>query len=179
MTTLLHVALSSGIAIAGLALSATAISAADQAPGDKVYELRIYKCNPGKLPALHARFRDHTCRLFQKHGIELVGFWTPTQRGGQAFPGYVSVFRKPVFDRGEGEDRSVDIEAQDNGRLKECGKGRAQESGVQAFRHIYDKHDPNCQYILMHLKKQAQSFLPEFLVMFYYVAYRDPYPRSE
>ncbi len=68
-----------GIALAGLALSATAISAADQASGDKVYELRIYKTNPGKLPALHARFRDHTCKLFQKHGIELVGFWTPTQ----------------------------------------------------------------------------------------------------
>ena len=45
----------------------------------KVYELRTYKTNPGKLDALHARFRDHTCKLFQKHGIELVGFWTPTE----------------------------------------------------------------------------------------------------
>ena len=39
----------------------------------------MYHANPGKLEALHARFRDHTCKLFQKHGIELVGFWTPTQ----------------------------------------------------------------------------------------------------
>jgi hypothetical protein len=68
-----------GVALAGLALAATAISAADQASADKVYELRIYKTNPGKLSALHARFRDHTCKLFQKHGMELVGFWTPTQ----------------------------------------------------------------------------------------------------
>ncbi|MCX7424543.1 MAG: NIPSNAP family protein [Planctomycetia bacterium] len=54
-------------------------SAADTASAGKVYELRVYHTNPGKLEALHARFRDHTCKLFQKHGIELVGFWTPIQ----------------------------------------------------------------------------------------------------
>jgi hypothetical protein len=51
--------------------------AADPPAGGKVYELRVYHTNPGKLEALHARFRDHTCKLFQKHGMELVGFWTP------------------------------------------------------------------------------------------------------
>jgi hypothetical protein len=30
------------------------------------------------LEALNARFRDHTCALFQKHGMEIVGFWIPT-----------------------------------------------------------------------------------------------------
>jgi hypothetical protein len=29
------------------------------------------------MDALHARFRDHTCRLFEKHGMTLIGFWTP------------------------------------------------------------------------------------------------------
>jgi len=43
----------------------------------KVYELRIYTCNPGKLDALNARFRDHTTKLFEKHGIENIGYWTP------------------------------------------------------------------------------------------------------
>jgi NIPSNAP len=47
------------------------------APKSRVYELRAYHANPGKLDALHARFRDHTCKLFQKHGMELIGFWTP------------------------------------------------------------------------------------------------------
>ncbi len=42
-----------------------------------VYELRIYKANEGKLDALNARFRDHTVRLFKKHGIESVGYWVP------------------------------------------------------------------------------------------------------
>jgi hypothetical protein len=79
MKTLFHVVVTSAVAMAGLALSATVISAADQASGEKVYELRIYKTNPGKLPALHTRFREHTCQLFKKHGIELIGFWTPTE----------------------------------------------------------------------------------------------------
>lgn len=52
-------------------------AASDSGEG-KVYELRKYVAHPGKLPALHARFRDHTCQLFRKHGMELIGFWTPT-----------------------------------------------------------------------------------------------------
>lgn len=41
------------------------------------YELRIYKTNPGKLDGLNARFRDHTVRLFARHGIQNVAYWTP------------------------------------------------------------------------------------------------------
>ena len=40
---------------------------------------RIYTCEPGKLDALHARFRDHTMRIFAKHGIENVAYWTPVE----------------------------------------------------------------------------------------------------
>lgn len=43
---------------------------------NKLYELRIYTTNDGKLPALHARFRDHTMRLFQKHGMENIVYWS-------------------------------------------------------------------------------------------------------
>ena len=64
-------------------LPITRATATDALPAGKVYELRVYHANPGKLDALHARFRDHTCKLFQKHGMELVGFWTPIQ-GEQA-----------------------------------------------------------------------------------------------
>jgi sugar phosphate isomerase/epimerase len=60
-------------------LSNQAASAVDASTAEKVYELRVYHTNPGKLEALHARFRDHTCALFQKHGIELIGFWTPIE----------------------------------------------------------------------------------------------------
>jgi len=42
-----------------------------------VYELRIYHAAPGKLPDLLARFRDHTIKLFDRHGMKSLAFWTP------------------------------------------------------------------------------------------------------
>jgi NIPSNAP len=47
------------------------------ATADRVFELRTYYTNEGKLDDLHKRFRDHTCKLLKKHGAELIGFWTP------------------------------------------------------------------------------------------------------
>lgn len=47
-----------------------------------IYELRIYRTHPGRMGALQARFRDHTCRLFEKHGITSIGYWT-TAIGGR------------------------------------------------------------------------------------------------
>lgn len=42
-----------------------------------VYELRIYEVLPGKLPALHRRFKEATLPIFERHGIRVVGFWEP------------------------------------------------------------------------------------------------------
>jgi hypothetical protein len=42
-----------------------------------VYELRIYHVYEGKLDDLLRRFREHTTRLFEKHGIKNVAYWTP------------------------------------------------------------------------------------------------------
>ena len=41
-----------------------------------VQELRVYQSMPGKLPALNDRFANHTIPLFEKHGIENIGYWT-------------------------------------------------------------------------------------------------------
>jgi hypothetical protein len=41
-----------------------------------IYELRIYHAYPGKLPALNARFSNHTLKLWERFGIRQVGFWT-------------------------------------------------------------------------------------------------------
>ncbi len=52
----------------------------DAAPAaDRVFELRTYTTNDGKLDELHKRFREHTNKLFVKHGMELVGYWTPAE----------------------------------------------------------------------------------------------------
>lgn len=40
-----------------------------------VYELRVYKCMPGRKADVLARFRNHTMDLFKRHGVEVVGFW--------------------------------------------------------------------------------------------------------
>jgi hypothetical protein len=41
-----------------------------------IYELRVYHCMPGRLPDLNRRFDTITLRLWEKHGIRQVGFWT-------------------------------------------------------------------------------------------------------
>ncbi len=48
-----------------------------RAASNRVYELRTYHTLPGRLPALEARFRNHTTKLFEKHGMKNVGYWVP------------------------------------------------------------------------------------------------------
>ena len=51
----------------------------------RAFELRHYTCTPGHLPNLLARFRDHTTKLFEKHGMTNIGYWTPADKdkGGE------------------------------------------------------------------------------------------------
>lgn len=55
-------------------MSALQARAAEDA---RVFELRTYWAPEGKLDALHARFREHTMKLFEKHGMTNVGYWVP------------------------------------------------------------------------------------------------------
>jgi hypothetical protein len=43
----------------------------------RVFELRTYTAPDGKLPELQARFRNHTMRIFERHGMRNVGYWVP------------------------------------------------------------------------------------------------------
>ena len=45
----------------------------------RVFEMRTYWSPAGKLDALHTRFRDHTTKLFEKHGMTNVGYWVPLE----------------------------------------------------------------------------------------------------
>jgi hypothetical protein len=47
------------------------------AKDSRCFELRTYVAAPGKFEAMHARFRDHTNKLFVKHGMEIIGYWVP------------------------------------------------------------------------------------------------------
>jgi hypothetical protein len=48
------------------------------AAASHVFEVRTYTAEPGKLEALHARFRDHTVQIFNKHGMTSVGYFAPS-----------------------------------------------------------------------------------------------------
>jgi hypothetical protein len=62
-------------------LSTTLLAASQRADAKQaattLYELRVYHAAPGKLGELLARFRDHTTKLFEKHGMKNVAYWTP------------------------------------------------------------------------------------------------------
>jgi hypothetical protein len=48
------------------------------AANNRVFEIRTYTAESGKLEALHARFRDHTVQIFKKHAMTSVGYFAPT-----------------------------------------------------------------------------------------------------
>jgi hypothetical protein len=62
--------------IGGLFLAAQSAHSAAQAD-TRFFELRTYYAAPGKLDALQARFREHTLKLFEKHGLQNIGYWLP------------------------------------------------------------------------------------------------------
>ena len=71
------------IASLGIGVIAGRMTQAADASG-KVFELRTYTVRaegPGSIDLLHDRFRQHTNRLFRKHGMTIVGFWQPLNTG--------------------------------------------------------------------------------------------------
>lgn len=65
-----------------LCLSFSAAAEGPSAP-TQVFELRTYTAAPGKLAELNARFRNHTLKFFERHGMKNVAYWTP-QDGSRA-----------------------------------------------------------------------------------------------
>ncbi|MEK7677922.1 MAG: NIPSNAP family protein [Verrucomicrobiota bacterium] len=73
-TTLLTLTMAAGT----LSILAADPPAASPKPKDaRCYEMRTYDASPGKLEDLNARFRNHTIKLFEKHGMVNVGYWVP------------------------------------------------------------------------------------------------------
>jgi hypothetical protein len=76
-----HFVSACGLLAAGIAvgfLGHAALSKEKEQP--LLYELRTYTTVDGRLPALHARFKDHTMKLFEKHGMKNVIYLTPTEK---------------------------------------------------------------------------------------------------
>ncbi|HYI76849.1 MAG TPA: NIPSNAP family protein [Chryseolinea sp.] len=58
-----------------LLIASVGVSA--QKADSRYFELRIYYCHPGRLDALIERFQNHTTKIFEKHGMENIGYWVP------------------------------------------------------------------------------------------------------
>src|SRR5262245_25923201 len=67
------------IVATAMVLPAFARAQADAAKPDRVYELRIYTCNEGKLPDLNKRFREHSVAMLAKHGMESIFYGTVSE----------------------------------------------------------------------------------------------------
>jgi len=63
--------------VCGLVLGNMLPGIAHAQSAQRVFEIRTYTAPEGKLDALHARFRDHTLRIFQKHGMTSIGYFKP------------------------------------------------------------------------------------------------------
>jgi hypothetical protein len=97
-------------------------------PGaDTVYELRVYHVAPGKLDELLARFRDHTMKIFERHGMKSVAYWTPVdepQKGNTLIyilqhPSRTAADANWNSFRDDAEWKSVKAKSEENGKLVE------------------------------------------------------------
>jgi len=117
----------SALIVAATGLAAVAAEPASaSASGGRVFEMRTYVANPGKFEALQSRFRDHTCAIFKKHGMENVGYWVPQDekdgKGGTlvyliAFPSRDAAQKSWAAFRADPEWQKVAAESEKDGKL--------------------------------------------------------------
>jgi NIPSNAP len=114
-------------AAAFLPLSGGAREAGQEIGADTVYELRVYHVAPGKLDELLARFRDHTMKIFERHGMKSVAYWTPVDdpQKGNTLIYILQHSSRTAADanwnafRDDPEWKSVKAKSEENGKLVE------------------------------------------------------------
>ena len=112
---------------AAVAVFAGALATAQpaRAADDRVFEMRTYTTHEGKLDDLHARFRDHTNYIFVRHGMTLIGYWTPSD-GPESKNTLVYILAYPSMEardkawvdfRGDPDWKKAAAESQENGKI--------------------------------------------------------------
>jgi hypothetical protein len=95
-----------------------------------LFELRTYIAPPGKLKDLHARFRDHTCKLFEKHGMKNIIYLSPTDpKAAENTLVYIIAHKdKAAADkswadfRADPEWKAAQKKSEENGKIVESAK---------------------------------------------------------
>ncbi len=85
------------IALAAVSFSGRAAEP-DMTADTRCYEMRTYFAPPGKLDELHARFRDHTMNLFQKHGMQNIAYWVPANNTNNTLVYLLAYPNRPARD---------------------------------------------------------------------------------
>ncbi len=93
----------------------------------RTFELRIYTTYDGKYNDLLARFRDHTTKIFEKHGMTNIAYWNPTddpKKGKQlyyllAFPSREAATKSWAAFRDDPEWQAVEKASEANGKIVE------------------------------------------------------------
>ncbi len=96
-----------------------------RAASGRVFEIRTYTAEPGKLDALHARFRDHTLAIFKKHNMTSVAYFAPTDEPLSkntltyilSFPSRDAATKSWAAFRDDPEWQKVSKESEANGKL--------------------------------------------------------------
>ena len=138
-----------------------------------IYELRTYTTNEGKLKNLHARFRDHTIRIFEKHGMKSLGYWVPTdEKKSKNTLIYILKHKSleaakaswKAFGR-DPEWRKVAKESQVDGKIlaKRPEKVFLKATGYSpnAFKGNPDNKEKICQLRIYHIKDDMSKKLHE------------------
>lgn len=115
------------VALLGAAASAEPRRTDASLPSNAVYELRVYHTYEGKLEGLLTRFREHTMKIFEKHGMTNVAYWLPTDeplKGRTLFYVIAHASREAATAnweafRADPEWQSVQAKSEANGKLVE------------------------------------------------------------
>jgi len=91
---------------------------------NRVFEMRTYTSPEGKFDALMTRFRDHTLKIFEKHGMTSIGYWTPQDQKNTlvyilAFPSRDAAKKSWDAFRADPEWQKVSKESEVNGKIVE------------------------------------------------------------
>ena len=78
-TALFRISVASALLATGYVAGRLAPEPVAQAQTPKVFEMRTYTTNEGKLPTLESRFRDHTIKFFSKYNMTSIGYWIPEE----------------------------------------------------------------------------------------------------
>jgi hypothetical protein len=102
----------------------------------RYFEMRIYYCYPGRLDALVERFQNHTTRIFEKHGMENIGYWLPAKNDRNALYYILAYPSKEARDK-SWADFSADPEWKEVATKSEVS-GKIVESVTSVFMNASD-----------------------------------------